>query len=164
MSEFWIGDRVKLIATGQIGTYNGQKSGKHYIISDQGQEYEVELSQIMIWSESKVNHKLEQLINNNPQEEPPSAKAVKTIDLHIEVLNPDLEKALPGRIFEYQIQSFKMFIDQAVAHGLQIVEVIHGKGQGILRKEIKELLRYDKRIHFVFDKHKEGAVEIWLKH
>ena len=49
------------------------------------------------------------------------------------------------------------FIDQAIIHGLEEIKVIHGVGEGILLKTIREYLKTDKNVlEFRRGKYGEG--------
>lgn len=57
----------------------------------------------------------------------------KVLDLHGE--NSDIAKILVNE-----------FINDAIKLGISEITIIHGKGKGILKKAVHELLRNDKRV------------------
>ncbi|MCZ2357562.1 MAG: Smr/MutS family protein [Bacteroidia bacterium] len=67
------------------------------------------------------------------------------IDLHIEKLPDELKKELKrsnAAPIHYQLHYFQKSIEAAFAHGIpSSMLIIHGKGEGILKKEIETLLK-----------------------
>lgn len=59
------------------------------------------------------------------------------------------------------------YLDQAIARGLREVRLIHGKGKGVRRAELRRLLARDSRVAEVFDAPPErggfGATIVLLK-
>ena len=59
------------------------------------------------------------------------------------------------------------YLDQAIARGLREVRLIHGKGKGVRRAELRRLLTRDSRVAEVFDAPPErggfGATIVLLK-
>jgi DNA mismatch repair protein MutS2 len=51
-----------------------------------------------------------------------------------------------GKRGEEALAEVERFLDQGFAAGLQLLEVIHGKGDGILRKRVQEYLRARKDV------------------
>jgi len=43
------------------------------------------------------------------------------------------------------------YLDEAVTHGFREVRLIHGKGKGVRRAEVRRLLSEDPRVRDVFD-------------
>jgi dsDNA-specific endonuclease/ATPase MutS2 len=56
------------------------------------------------------------------------------IDLHI--LSSDIEFPL-----QYQLDTFERELDRALVRGLSEFRVIHGIGEGVLKKEVHQILR-----------------------
>ena len=44
------------------------------------------------------------------------------------------------------LENVKSFIDKAIVNGLEEVKIIHGVGEGILLKHIREFLKKDKKV------------------
>lgn len=88
------------------------------------------------------------------------------IDLHAEKLIDNPARLDAMQILDLQLKTFDKFLEEAIAHGLKQLIVIHGVGTGKLKEEIHEILRYRKEVasfvnrlhpHFGF-----GATEIFL--
>ncbi len=71
---------------------------------------------------------------------------------------PLLELNVVGKTSLEALEDVKYFIDQAVVNGIEEIKVIHGVGQGILLKEIRNYLKTDKNV-LEFRKGKYGEGE-----
>lgn len=65
-------------------------------------------------------------------------------DLHIEKLHPQHETLNPFEILDYQIKAADRFITQAKRLNRKKIILIHGKGKGVLKNKIKELIEQHK--------------------
>ena len=65
-------------------------------------------------------------------------------DLHIEKLHPQPETLNPFEILDYQIKAADRFITQAKRLNRKKIVLIHGKGKGVLKNKIKELVQQHK--------------------
>jgi dsDNA-specific endonuclease/ATPase MutS2 len=63
------------------------------------------------------------------------------IDLHIEELVEEPRKLSSGEMLEIQIRHFRDCINEAIAFKISKLVVIHGVGEGILRQNIRTILR-----------------------
>ena len=86
-----------------------------------------------------------------------------SIDLHIETLSPHLVNSPPERILLYQMEIFNQFLDFAIGQKYYSVQIIHGKGTGALREEIRAVLKYKPEIKIWQSINQDGATEVWLK-
>jgi len=88
------------------------------------------------------------------------------IDLHAEKLIDHPDRLDASQIFDLQTKAFDKFLEEACAHGLKQLIVIHGVGTGKLKDEIHEILRHRKDVSsFVNRLHPQfgyGATEIFL--
>ncbi len=83
------------------------------------------------------------------------------IDLH---LGPDDEKKLgnwPGSELHYQITQCRKYLTRAQEAGLKEVRIIHGKGAGVLRAEVHQLMAEHASVErwAIID---AGATRVWL--
>ena len=70
---------------------------------------------------------------------------------------PKLELNVIGKTSLEAITELENFIDQAIMHGLEEIKIIHGVGEGILLKAIREYLKTEKSvIEFRRGKYGEG--------
>ena len=84
------------------------------------------------------------------------------IDLHIEVLAPHLSNAIPARILQYQKERFTQFIADCIRNRLPNALIIHGKGEGVLRQEIRHMISLEPKIKLQISVNHDGATEIWF--
>lgn len=169
LKKLWIGDPVRIIASGKEGNYAGiSKKGKIRVrwqnkillvpisnlekrsdVVDLKQEVDDKLEdQNIQYSNSKISHVVKAKTNE--------------IDLHIEKLASHLVNEANHVILTYQIKAFEEFLTHAVANKKYSILVIHGKGEGVLRNEIRSLANGDPRIRFILSKNGGGATEFIL--
>lgn len=74
------------------------------------------------------------------------AKAVDEIDLHIENLVTDYSAMLPSAIFDLQLKSFEKAVDAALMANQDKLVVIHGIGNGILKREVQRRIGDNKHV------------------
>ena len=95
--------------------------------------------------------------------EPPRS----VVDLHIEKITDDWKHLSNYEILRYQLRTFEKYYELALAHLQPSLIVIHGVGEGKLRDEIHESLRYKNEVKsFVNQFHPLygfGATEIYFK-
>lgn len=98
--------------------------------------------------------KLKDLFNN--QEEAKTVEKVKIFrNTNVGIAKSEIN--VLGKTSLEAIEDVRNFIDQAVVNGIDEVKVIHGVGEGILLKVIREYLRSDKNVlEFRRGKYGEG--------
>jgi dsDNA-specific endonuclease/ATPase MutS2 len=158
--ELWIGDWLRLKDSSITGKYHGHSGGSNIKIKVGEKVIETSLNNV---------EKIEEPAFFNPpeiiQEKPVTISkgpSSNTIDLHIEVLAPEMKNGLPLRIRAYQIEACKNFVEKAIESGMPIIKIIHGKGEGILKEEVLHLLSLYDKVRFIIPKNDGGAVEVWL--
>lgn len=165
VNELWIGDVVRLKRSGRVGRFDG--------IANDG-KIRVKLGEKIVRTQPanlEIAEESDLPSIPSPSKRPLQTPAVSAttspsstvIDLHIEVLNPSLINGQPERIISYQIDAARAFINQSIANHQRIVEIIHGKGQGVLRSEIMHLLSLYDEVNFTLPKNGGGSTEVWLK-
>ncbi len=161
LSEYWIGDRVKLKESNRTGTFEGiSPSGKAQIkvdekiilsAADNIEELEEEDTRKLAFpEEKKVDHVDVQQFN--PE-----------IDLHIEVLDPTLKNEIPQMIINKQVSACKNHIEQAISLGRREITIIHGKGLGQLKLEVDSLLASYDQVLYTKVIHQGGATAVGFK-
>ena len=160
IKDLWIGDELQLIKSGRPGRYDGTtKDGKIRIKIDENKIIKTTLKNVKPYTPPKEKIKLQlgkELNKTVPYDDQ------NFIDLHIKVLAPHLENQPSVRILDYQISAIELFLDNAYSRHLNIVQIIHGKGEGVLRTEIRHRLRSDPRVKLQIDINDGGATEVWL--
>lgn len=164
IKELWIGERLIHRPDGLIGTFEGAISDilvkvkiadqiKLFSITDLDLAPEEDTALPRpLWDDSL--HKTNSFAFQN---------APDTIDLHIEVLAPALTRARPELILSRQKKAFEDFINTAMRVGLSHVRIIHGKGEGVLRTEIRYLLAQKFNAKMIIPSIDDGSTEAWLR-
>ncbi len=90
------------------------------------------------------------------------------IDIHIEKLVDTVHKLTNGEILDIQLREFEKWYDIAVMQKAPSLIVVHGVGEGILRNEVHEFLKYKSEVaSFINQYHASfgyGATEITFKY
>ena len=162
--SLWIGEELRLLSNGAIGTFEGVLSDGNIKIKLDGfirilNPLEVELA--------PENHDIPVHFEDSYLYEPLTKKSKPfknqvEIDLHIEKLAPHLIHGNKERILSYQLEKFREFMAQHLNSKQTNLLIIHGKGEGILREQIRLELKSISRVRFFFPIHKNGATEVWL--
>ena len=64
-----------------------------------------------------------------------------SIDLHIQVLNPNLKAGSALEIFDYQMEACRGFLRDCKAQGTKKIKVIHGVGSGKLADAVSRIAK-----------------------
>lgn len=89
----------------------------------------------------RIKAKLKNLVKTDPPTKKRSTRSARSYSLTQNVdlsVKPSLD--LRGKRGEDAIQELTLYIDKAITRGLKQVEIIHGKGEGILLKLVHEYL------------------------
>lgn len=104
---------------------------------------------------------LDEKLKSGPK--PIKPKSRYEIDLHIEVLDPSHKAQAFVHVLEIQMEACRNFIEESYANKRNPITIIHGRGEGILRNEIKSLLDHDHRIGLTKTINRGGATEVWFR-
>ena len=105
--------------------------------------------------------------NKKKKSLPAQSKSVWEINLHIEELIKDYRHLSNGEILDIQMRKFAIFISSAMDKKIQKVVIIHGKGEGVLKNEIRTaLFAYgNMEIHDAsYTKYGQGATEVLIRY
>lgn len=162
LDELWIGDKVRSVKDGRIGSYLGKsingtakiKYGKEVITMHPS---ELEL----VKEEDETSFDMLDWL-----EEPhgvPAQKSKNTtfsaeIDLHF---NDAKRGALtPQQVLDHQLESCKKHIETAISRKMNRIVIIHGKGEGILRHLVHQLLENYREVQWKMIINQGGATEV----
>lgn len=163
LKDLWIGDEVLIVSTKTKGKFNGiDKEGKAIVlISDFPTQIDANDLELVI-PPKKVNPAFNDLI---PEEHnvKPVMFGGDQIDLHIEKLAPHMIGMLPARILSHQIDTCSKFIDSSIARKQGVIHIIHGKGKGILKSAVIQLLNANEHVQLYVAASQGGALDVWLK-
>jgi DNA mismatch repair protein MutS2 len=102
----------------------------------------------------KTTVKLDQLLRGNAGDAGEKARS-KSVDLNAKRAHFTSTIDLRGKRAEEAMPMVDQFMDEAVLLGAAEVRILHGKGEGILRKLIREQLKKNKAVASVQDEHVE---------
>ena len=88
-----------------------------------------------------INNKEESLIKNISKRHKKNNGIVWEIDLHIEHLVENHRNFSNYEIVQIQIRHCEFTIEKAIKNNVSKLIVIHGKGEGVLKEEVRQLLK-----------------------
>lgn len=162
ISELWIGDLLRLKKSGRVGKFAG-------ISADQKIKVKID-GKVILTTPGNLEHApdnhsdTEEQFISRPTIIKQTPKPLNSvIDLHIEILNPSLLNARPERIIDFQVTAAKDFLENAIEQGFPKIEIIHGKGAGVLKMEVEHLIYLNsEHIKAQFPLNKGGSIELWF--
>lgn len=137
--DYWIGDRVWIASLHRDGIFEGEQ-GDLAIVKLGSEKKFFPFADLTLLPEDEGDYDLEDLgvhsktMPTNPFDFP------NTIDLHIEELNPKLIHDEPALILAHQRSRLKDFVAAAIYHHKREITIIHGKGEGVLKAEVLNVL------------------------
>ena len=142
-----IEQKIEVFREGDFVRLPGQQlSGT--ILSIQGEKAIVQFGII------KTTVKLNQLLRGNASEASEKARS-RGVDWNTKRANFSSTIDLRGKRAEEALPLVEQFMDEAVLLGAAEVRILHGKGEGILRKLIREQLKKIRAVTSVQDEHIE---------
>jgi hypothetical protein len=168
IKDLWIGDLVVLSASGREGKFAGISLDGRARIDVLGKIILVKANQISLKpiTDAFPDHLLTDLLEDRSVSTKSNnifkVKVGHSIDLHIDKLAPEMTNDFPGKIIEFQLLTCKKFIDEALRLRHPVITIIHGKGQGVLKKEVEALIQSYTSARFKISKNDGGAIEVWF--
>ena len=137
-----VGDLVKVLSLGQNGTILSLPDGKGEISVQIGNlKVNVALKNIM-------------LLSQGTKKQPEKLPKTKYASLYKDkARNVSLSINVRGKMLEEALAEVDKYIDDAFMAKLEKVTIIHGRGEGILRRGIQEMLSKNKHIKEFRDGH-----------
>jgi len=160
VNELWIGDFLRVKSKDKVGRYQGLQ-GSMIVVDIDSEKFLVTKEDLELVDDPFLTETGN--IDLLPTETETKSFPDSILDLHIEVLNPSMTDALPDRIRDYQVEQCKYFISDALSRNQAYIQIIHGKGTGLLKKEIHHLLKMESRVNFYLEKNNGGLTEVWLQ-
>lgn len=156
--ELWVGDPLQVISTGIVGKYDSH-AGSTITLNCKGNKITADASDIKFYKQPK--QKVTLVFDDEPDKNKKS-KIKDSIDLHINTLAPHMSNQAQARILDFQIEKAEEFVQRAIDSKRYQILIIHGKGSGLLKAEINEMLRNFAKVRYTFEKNDGGATEVWL--
>ncbi len=132
-SKLKVGDRVKLLTIGQ--------NGEIISLPDERGELQVQVG-IM-----KVNAHVDDIMLIDQRRPKPKVKSGRHGDIYrkkAQMVSTSID--VRGKVLDDAIMDVEKYIDDAVLGGLPDVTIIHGRGEGVLSKGIRAMLRSHKGV------------------
>lgn len=139
--EILVGDKVRVIGQNTIGDVVGLKGKDAEILVGELK------SMIKINRLEKINIKVEREIKKE------FTKSFSGIDLNEKFVNFNTKIDLRGERAENAIKLLQDFMDMAILTNAFELTIIHGKGDGILRKLVRDELKKYKVVKSIKDEH-----------
>ena len=148
-NKFKIGDKVKFLRSNDFGVVESIISERKLKVRDSSDFISVvNINDIIIYDNStntvasygdmKTNKKTKIVSNLN----------VLKLDLHIENLISDYQQMTNFEIVQVQVKKCEDFLLKSFNTNVQKLIIVHGIGEGVLKKEVHELLnRYQLRYY-----------------
>jgi DNA-nicking Smr family endonuclease len=88
-------------------------------------------------------------MNQKPESKSSKSTELREIDLHIQELLDDFSAMTPKEMLDYQMDCFRSEMKKAIAERVKKIVFIHGKGDGVLKTELRQELKTNyKRYQF----------------
>ena len=174
MKSFNIGDKVSFVNETGYGYVSEIKANGMVMVEDEDEfEREYAPKELIIQDESQsVTYEKSFTDFKNKDRKRRKSKAVIhtkdliEVDLHIEELVDDHRGWSNAEILNYQIEQFEKVLSKAFQIGTKKIVVIHGRGDGVLRYEIRRKLRDYEGVNVYdasYQKYGQGATEILIR-
>ena len=169
LDELWIGDRVLIIRSQRIGTFEGiNTNGKARIKLDK-KVLLIKGENLELVKVKRANQALEELeVENNTTTEKSILEDkmdfIPELDLHMRKLQPSKAHDNPIAILEFQLRKLTEFMEKAISLRLAKVTVIHGKGTGALRMETMNIIdSYPEKVS-IYPINNDGGMIVYLRY
>lgn len=159
--ELWVGEKVLIISENLTGIYKGEKRNDKIVVHTNRGLILCSLDDLRIEEELDL-HPQKQVIQLPSKPAPAPEKKGNSIDLHIEALKPELAGSLPERIINHQLEQFQIFLENAINQRIPFITIIHGKGTGVLREHVRQILKSHPQVKLIQPSRDDGATEAWL--
>ncbi|MEP7267999.1 MAG: Smr/MutS family protein [Saprospiraceae bacterium] len=165
LDELWIGDFLKIISSGEVGRFSGVKNKTMALLQlPDDSVIEVERNNVVLFEEQE---KVEELVfeDNSTVDIEPAIEIYQgdSIDLHYDHLI-QLFNHTQGHILDFQLEKCAGFIQQSIEGKKSFIRIIYGKGEGILKKSVEEIVKKYRGVISLTSANPDGAsIDIWFK-
>ena len=160
IENLWIGDVVFLVSANENVVFEGRVDENSIKVKIGSQRSTVRISDI-----EEARKELIKKADGPETLSYPSLKPLpSSIDLHYEKLFLGSPKPIHAIVLQKQINAFRQYIDTAISLKVNMVTIIHGKGEGVLRAEVRNILKDLKDVKFFLPVNDDGATEVWFRY
>ncbi|NND05876.1 MAG: Smr/MutS family protein [Saprospiraceae bacterium] len=161
INSLWIGDLVTLHSNGTIGTFEGEQDGLAKINVD-GRIIFAHPTDLRLHSNAQSENEgdLDDIEDPSDTQTPVAAPA-NVIDLHLDKW-PSYKPSSGIPALDFQMRQCAHFVDSAIEQRLTSIVIIHGKGAGVLKTNVRHLLSLKAEVFQIHDIHAGGALEVIL--
>lgn len=164
LEDLWIGDVLRIRSTGQVGVFNGLTSDRLAIIKfDKGVIHHISENDLEMHTEP--DHPVDLVFDDDSPIIKPSLsdfESTDTIDLHYDELSRYYHHER-GPILDFQLEKAEEFILKSIAAKTAYIRIIHGKGEGILKKAVETLLKkYSSQISLSSAHYDGASIDVWF--
>ena len=164
MHDYWIGDKVWIVSLNRTGIFEGDAPEGKAKVKIDGQHYFHAFDDLKLFEGEENEPKIENAeLKSEPQYTPFLTTSFESaIDLHIEKLSPVHRHASTQQILLLQKQECRRFVKNAFDAGRREVLIIHGKGTGVLKEEVRNItLSIDPGAHLE-EINEDGATRVYF--
>lgn len=155
INELWIGDRLRIKADGRLATFEGQINEQLRVrVGEKLMVMHVDMLEIAP-EEKEITMPI---VQESRSFDPINFET--HLDLHLESLDPSRKNDSPIQIRAYQIRRCREFLESALRLKIREVTIIHGKGEGVLKSDVLQLLSEFSGISAIEELHQGGAQRI----
>lgn len=155
INELWIGDLLRIKEDGRRATFEGQINGQLKIrVGDKFIVVDADALEIAPAEKEAP----EPMVQESRSFDPLNFET--HLDLHLESLDPSRKNDSPIQIRAYQIRRCREFLENALRLKIREVTIIHGKGEGVLKADVINLLSEFPEITSIEELHQGGAQRI----
>ena len=135
---------------------------------DAGNPYRVSDHQAgMVAANDLLGHRKTKRSDPRPGKTPkkPDDQGVAEVDLHLHEIVDDETRLSEGERLEFQVRYFERALEAAIRDGKRKLIVVHGVGEGILREEVRKILRFYPGVQFHdadMRRYGSGAAEVLI--
>jgi len=169
-NTFKKGDRVEVIDDNETGTVSNVDGEQITVEFEDGFTQEFQPGELIHSKPLEFDYASISIahIDKNPTSKTQKTKNSKTnyvpeLDLHIHELIDDASRLSNFEILNIQLSRAKGFLEWAISKQFKKIILIHGVGQGVLKEELKTLLRRYDNVEFFdanYQKYGLGATEV----
>lgn len=100
------------------------------------------------YTDKTIHIKAEDLKRPNKKVMPAVKENIPEIDLHFEEIEINTWKLAPEERLQHQLRYFQQKLEEMIAARVRKLVIIHGVGEGILRAEVRSILRSYPQIYY----------------